>query len=280
MMLLRSFLCVIAAAVSVPAFGQDADDSQERLPSIKTRTIEYEHNGVTFRGYLAQPASTGDDDDNDDDRPGILVIHEWWGLNDFARKQTRRLAELGYVAFAADMYGEGRTTDDPQQAGQWAGRVQGNRELLRDQADAALEVLEDIDNVDDDRLGVIGFCFGGTVAVELGYDEDDVDAVVSFHGNPMPALEDDDDIEASFLILHGTADTLVPEARLKAFASALDRRNAQHRIIRYDGAKHAFMNPAADDLAMEGVGYDAQAARQAWADMQAFFNEVFTSEDD
>lgn len=244
-----------------------ADDPPE--PVIETRTVEYTKDGVTYRGYLAKPRELKGQ------VPGILVIHEWWGLNEFAKLQTRRLAELGYVAFAADMYGDGRTTSDPQQAGQWSGELYNNRRLLRSRAEEALNVLEDVEGVDDDRLAVIGYCFGGTVAVELGYETDDVKLAVSFHGNPMPAREQDDDIEARFLVLHGTADTLVPEEVLTAFSRVLDAKGARYRIIRYDGAKHSFTNPAADALDMDGVGYDAYAARRSWAHMRELFDEVF-----
>ena len=270
-------LLIVSACLFVSNAHADDAPAQATPPAaaesrpIETRTFEYEKDGITFRGYLAKPA------DLTDEVPGILVVHEWWGLNDFAKQQTRRLAELGYVAFAADMYGEGRTTTDPQQAGQWASQVLNDRSIARKRAEEALDVLEDVDEVDDDKLGVIGYCFGGTVAVELGYEEDDVEVVVSFHGNPMPARERDDDVEARFLILHGTADTLVPEERLTAFSNALDAKGVQYRIIRYDGAKHSFTNPAADALGMEGVGFDEYAARRSWSHMRETFDEVFGS---
>lgn len=260
--LLLAFACfdVVAGNADVPAAA---------APQIETRVIEFEHDGVTYQGYLARPR------DIDGEVPGVLVIHEWWGLNEFARLQTRRLAELGYVAFAADMYGNGRTTDDPQVAGRLAGQLYADRPMMRRRAVLGLATLAQQTGVDNDRLGAIGYCFGGTVAVETGYAKTPLKAAVSFHGNPMPAQAGDENIAARFLILHGTADTLVPEQRLEAFSEALEEHGAEYRIIRYEGAKHSFTNPAADALGMDGVGYDAQAAAKSWADMQAFFNEVF-----
>jgi dienelactone hydrolase len=241
-------------------------------PSIETRVVEYEKDGVKFHGYLAQPR------EREGDVPGVLVVHEWWGQNEFAQLQARRLAELGYIAFAADMYGEGRTTDDPQRAGQLAGQLYNDRDLLRSRVGAALDVLSEQPGVDAQRLGAIGYCFGGTVVVELGYSHSKAKAVVSFHGNPMPAREGDDEIKANMLILHGTADTLVPDDVLEAYSKAMKAREGIYRIIRYQDAKHSFTNPAADVLEMEGVGYDEQAARRSWADMRRFFNEVFNEQ--
>ncbi|MEX0886308.1 MAG: dienelactone hydrolase family protein [Phycisphaeraceae bacterium] len=238
---------------------------------IETRTVTYEHDGVAFVGYLAQPAELADDAE----RPGVLVVHEWWGLNDFTRDRTERLAELGYVAFAADMYGQGEATDDPQQAGAWAGAVSSDRDEMRARAQAALDVLARHDNVAEDQLAAIGFCFGGTTAVELGYAAEHLKGVVSFHGNPQPAREQDENINASFLILHGAADPLVSDEDLDAFAQPLMQRELEHRIVRYDGARHSFTNPAADGLDNDAAAYHADAAERAWHEMQALFEDLF-----
>lgn len=244
-----------------------------QTPQIETRTIEYREDGVTYRGYLARPQAVAGEQPGE--RPGVLVVHEWWGLNEYAKQRTRELAELGYVAFAVDMYGEGKTTDDAAQAGKWAGALYTNREKMRDRAEAGLEVLEDLDGVDDDRLAVIGYCFGGTVATELAYEDDDLTGAVSFHGNPMPAMADDDDIEARILVLHGDADPLVSDAELKAFTDSMDRKRVNYRVIRYPDAKHSFTNPDADDLGMDGVGYNAEADEKSWADMKEFLADIF-----
>lgn len=253
----------LAAAACILALGSHA------RAEIETEDVPYEHDGVSFVGYLARPA------ERDGERPGILVVHEWWGLNDYVRQRTRDLAEMGYIAFAADVYGEGKATDDPEQAGAWAGAVRGDRDLFRDRLQAALDTLAESEGVDDDRFAVIGFCFGGTGAVEIGYASDDIDGVVSFHGNPMPARDSDDDIEARFLILHGDADPMVSDEDLQAFADPLDERGVDYRIVRYEGALHAFTNPAADVLDNDAVGYHAEAAEQSWLEMQTFFDEIF-----
>lgn len=261
--MLRFLLAAVAMGLSASTTVAQA------TPGVETRTVTYQDDGVTFRGYLAKPqAARGE-------LPGVLVVHEWWGLNDYVKRRARQLAELGYVAFAADMYGGGKTTDDPKQAGQWAGALYNDRKELRDRAEAGLEVLADLPGVDEDRLAAIGYCFGGTVAIELAYEEDDLDGVVSFHGSPKPALDEDDDIEARILVLHGDDDPTVSDADLKAFTDSLDARHADYRVIRYEGAKHGFTNPAAADAGMDAVAYNREADEQSWAAMKAFLEDVF-----
>ena len=260
-------MSVLVGALSCSAAGQ-------AQPDVETRVVGYEHDGVRLEGYLARPrGATGE-------LPGVLVVHEWWGLNDYAKRRAREVAALGYVALAVDMYGAGQVTQDAEQAGRWSGALYGNRELLRDRAEEWLEVLEDLEGVDDDRLAAIGYCFGGTVAIELAYEDDDLDAVVSFHGSPKPALEDDDDIDARFLVLHGDADPMVSDADLKLFTDSLDRRDVRYKVVRYDGAKHGFTNPDADDAGIEGVAYDEAADRQSWEAMKTFLRQVFAEDDD
>lgn len=237
------------------------------VAALHTETVEYSAGGVTMQGYLAY------DDAAEGPRPGVLVVHEWWGLNDFAKQKAEQLAQLGYVAFAADMYGGGRMTTDPQQAGQWAGQVRGTP-ALRQRAQAALEVLVRQEQVDLERLGAIGFCFGGTTVLELAYSGADLDGVVSFHGGlTMP--QEGDDIRARILVLHGAADSSVPVETVQQFWRTMEQREVNWELVVFAGAKHGFMNPRADLVGMEAVGYDAQAAERAWRDMRLFFWEVF-----
>jgi dienelactone hydrolase len=142
---------------------------------VKTRAISYEYGGVTFKGHLAWgDAAKGK-------RPGVLVVHEWWGLNDYARQRAEQLAGLGYVAFACDMYGEGKNTEHPREAGQFAGEVRKNIKVWQGRAQAALKVLRDQEQVDANKLAAIGYCFGGSTALQLAYTGADLKAVVTFH---------------------------------------------------------------------------------------------------
>lgn len=231
---------------------------------IQTRSVEYEVGGTTHVGYLAY------DDSDDTARPGVLVVPEWWGLNDYAKQRARELAAAGYVAFAADMYGNGKTTQDPQQASSWSTEAKSN---LRGLGQAALDQLAAAPRVDDAHLGAIGFCFGGTSVLELAYSGAPVDAVVSLHGH-LPPPASSDEVDASILVLHGAADPMVKMADVTRLAEALDARdNLDWHLAMYGHAKHAFTNPAADSYGIDGVAYDEAAATRAWSHTQTFLAE-------
>lgn len=233
---------------------------------IRTETLSYEVDSTEHRGYVAY------DDSLEGPRPGVLVIHEWWGLNDYAKQRARDLAELGYVAFAADMYGGGRTTEGPAKAGEWSSAASSE---LRGLASAGLAQLSAHPRVDTDRLAAIGFCFGGTTVLQLAYSGADLSGVVGFHGN-LPVPEADDVIDAALLVQHGAADPLVPAADANAWQQAMaEREGVDWHFVAHGGAKHAFTNPAADELGMDAVGYDAAADQRSWAHMQRFFDEIF-----
>lgn len=237
---------------------------------IATETVPYSHDGVELEGYLAVPVGEA--------KGAVMVVHEWWGLNDYARMRADMLAELGYVAFAVDMYGKGRVTNDPGQAGQWAGEVTGDRAKYRARALAGLEAFTNTGTIAEGmKIAAIGYCFGGTTVTELAYSGADLAGVVSFHGNPKPAMESDT-INASILICHGDADSLVSDESLNAATDALDAKGADWLLIRYAGAKHAFSNPDADSYGMPPVGYDAKADKRSWGHMQSFLSEVLDSE--
>jgi dienelactone hydrolase len=242
----------------------------EAQAKLITRTLEYRQNGTVCKGYLAY------DDAFAGRRPGVLVVHEWWGLNDFARTKAEQLAGLGYVALAADIFGRGATTADPQQAAQWAGEMKNNPQLLRARAGAALKALAGAAPADPQRLAAIGFCFGGTTVLELAYAGAPLAGVVSFHGGlTVPRPEDDQQIKAKFLVLHGADDTHVPPKDVAAFEAAMRRAGTDWVLVSYGGAVHAFTNPAAGSNKASGVAYDAKAARRSWRCMQDFLKEIF-----
>lgn len=239
--------------------------------AVTTETVRYQIDDREHVGYLAY------DDDLTLPAPGILVVHEWWGRNDYAERRARELAEMGYVAFAADMYGGGRTTEDPGQAGNWSKAAQPH---LRARGQAALGILAEHPRVDAGRLAAIGFCFGGTSVLELAYSGADVDGVVSFHGN-LPLPTDNDEIGADLLVLHGAADPFVPPKDVNAWQREMNRRaDVDWHFTAYGHALHAFTNPGADDHDLDGVAYDATAARRAWQHMQRFLAETFDAEDE
>jgi dienelactone hydrolase len=258
-------LMLLAGALALLCLSLTAADA-----GLVTKTVAYRQDGTVMQGFLAY------DDGLQGKRPGVLVVHEWWGLNAFARAATEKLAGLGYVALAADIYGGGVTTKDPAEAGKLAGALRGNPDLLRARAQAALKVLATDPRVDGKRLAAIGFCFGGTTVLELAYSGADLAGVVSFHGG-LPKVRPDDlkQIKAAILVLHGADDPHVPAADIAAFQEAMRQAGADWQMVFFGGAVHSFTNPEAGHNKAAGVAYDARTARRSWQYMQDFFREIF-----
>lgn len=237
---------------------------------VQMQDVTYEHGDVELHGVLAQ------DEAVDEPKGAVLIVHEWWGLNDYAKGRTRQLAELGYVAFAVDMYGAGKVTINADQAGQWAGELYADRSLARGRVVAGLDAFREAAGLEADAPVVaIGYCFGGTTVTELAYTgAPGLVGVASFHGNPKPPAEDDT-IRASLMFCHGDADPLVSNESLAELGDALDAKDADWLLIRYAGAKHAFTNPDADKAGMDAVAYQKTADQRSWRHMRAFFDELF-----
>jgi dienelactone hydrolase len=237
---------------------------------VQSKTIKYKHGDLECRGYLAW------DDAVSGPRPGILVVHEWWGLDDYARSRADQLAKLGYIAFAADMYGEGKVAAHPEDAGKMANQVRANVEDWRKRAAEALEVLKSQPQCDKSKLGVIGYCFGGSTALQLAYSGADVQAVATFHA-ALPAAKPAEAkaIKAEILVCHGAADSFIPPAAIKAFRDALDNAGAKYEFVAYAGAVHSFTVPGADKHNNPGMKYDKAADEDSWKKMQALFARKF-----
>lgn len=236
---------------------------------LKTQVIEYKEGDVVLEGYLAY------DDSFEGKRPGILVIHEWMGLNDYAKMRADKLAGLGYVAFAADIYGKGVRPKTVEEANREATKYKNDRALLRQRVHVALEVLKDQTIVDSKRTAAIGYCFGGTTVLELARSGADVKGVVSFHGGlSTPTPQDARNILARVLVLHGAADPFVPAKELEDFKNEMKQGKVKYKIVQYPGAVHGFTNPA-NKGEIPGALYDALADQKSWKAMQKFFDEIF-----
>lgn len=237
---------------------------------VKTKTISYEYDGVTLKGHLAW------DDAVKGKRPGILVVHEWWGLNDYARKRADMLAELGYVAFACDMYGEGKSTEHPKEAREMATAARKNVKVWQGRARAGLKVLKDQEQVDTSKLAAIGYCFGGSTALQLAYTGADLAAVVTFHAAlPVADAEQAKAIKAKLMICHGAMDKFIPEETILKFRAALEGAKVDYTMIYFGGAVHSFTVKGVDKKGVPGLAYNAAADRRSWAAMQFMFREVF-----
>ena len=238
--------------------------------AVKTQTVTYQVGNVTCQSFLAY------DDSVQGKRPGIVIFPEWWGLNDYARHRAEMLAQLGYVALAADLFGNGQTTNDPGQAGKLAGSLKSNRQVLRQRANAGLDELKKNTNVDGSKLGAIGYCFGGTTAIELGRSGADVKAIVTFHaGLDSPNPSDGKNIKGMVLICHGGDDTFTSQKDLDAFQQEMRQNHVDWQMNIYGNAVHSFSSPGADKHGIPGIAYNAEADRRSWQAMQTLFNEAF-----
>ena len=252
--------CRFLAALA--AFALFAAAAQAKIVG---KTLEYKHDGMTMKGYVAY------DDAMKGRRPGVLVVHEWWGLNDYIKRRARQVAALGYVAFAPDMYGEGKTTRDPKEAGAWSGEVRDKGQLAP-RAQAGLDVLLRQPHVDKSRIGAMGFCFGGSTVLALAYSGADLRGVVTFHGALFPPDETQRTrIKAPILILHGEKDPFVKPETIQQVKDALDAGKVDWYMVTYADAVHAFTNPDADSFHIPGIGYNKKAAERSWDEMQRFF---------
>jgi dienelactone hydrolase len=237
---------------------------------IVTKTIDYQQEGKTFKGYLAY------DDAKKGARPGILVIHEWWGLNDFVKDRARALAKLGYIAFAADMYGDAQVTRDAKEAGAWSGAVRKEPGLLAARAKAGLAVLRKQPQLDQKHVGAMGFCFGGSTVLALAYSGEPLQGVVTFHGSLFaPDETQAKDIKTSIVILTGAEDAFIKPETIDNVRKSFDAANVDWYMVTYAGAHHAFTNPDADNYKLDNIAYNEKAAKRSWAEMEHFFKLQF-----
>jgi dienelactone hydrolase len=245
--------------------------AQTAQARVVTKNVEYRQGSTVLEGYLAY------DDAVQGKRPGVLVIHEWTGINSYIKKRTEQLASLGYVAFAADIYGKGVRPTTPELAGKEAAKYRGkDRTLIRARSAAGLDVLMGNPLVDTGRLAVIGYCFGGTAALELARSGAKVQGTVSFHGGldtPVPA--DALNIRGKVLVLHGADDPHVPPEQVASFQQEMRLAKVDWEMNYYGSAVHAFTNPDSGNDPSKGAAYNAAADRRSWLAMKEFFAEIF-----
>ena len=244
---------------------------------IVTDEIRYRVGEAEFTGYLAY------DDAVEGKRPGVLVVHEWWGLNDHARNRARMLAEEGYTALALDMYGSGKTADHPADAQAFTQEVYSDLTQAEQRFTAAKEVLQEHETVRADDIAAIGFCFGGGVVLHMARVGADLDGVVSFHGSLAGKTEAEADrVQADVLVFTGEADPFVPAEQVQNFVAEMDKAGVQYQVVGYPGVQHAFTNPDADATGARfdmPLAYDREADRDSWQQMLAFFDRLFEGED-
>lgn len=258
-------LSLVSVCLLLVAFVSEA--------AVVGKEVSYEANGKTMKGYIAY------DDKVKGKRPGVLVVHEWWGHNDYSRKRANMLAELGYTALALDMYGDGKQASHPKEAGAMAGEVKKNMKEAEARFNAARELLMKHETTDSKKIAAIGYCFGGGVVLEMARRGVDLDAVVSFHGSlatSSPAKPGD--IKARVLICHGADDPFIKPEHITAIKKEMKPLKSDFVFKDYPNAKHAFTNPAADENGKKfniPLAYNAEADKKSWADMQKFLQDTF-----
>ncbi|HAR75299.1 MAG TPA: dienelactone hydrolase family protein [Psychrobacter sp.] len=238
--------------------------------SIKTfELISTTENGVQLISYVALPENATDDNPV----AGILVAPEWWGVVEHPKSVVERLAEAGYAAVAMDVYGEGKLTTDAAQANMWMEQVLADQEMLMARCQLILNDFSDQLAIDSDNLGAIGFCFGGKIVLDMAREGMPLKAVATFHGNPSAKQPANEKFTAKVLVAHGRDDSMVSMDAIEGLKSELDAANVDYTIDVYDGAKHGFTNPQADERAAKNdvdLGYNETAAKQSWDNMLAF----------
>ena len=243
---------------------------------LVTKEVEYEGGGVKMKGYLAYDGAV------EGKRPAVLVVHEWWGHNEYARERADMLAGLGYVAFAVDMYGDGKTAEHPQDAGKFSSAVMENLDSAEARFLAAVELVKAQEQTDPEKIGAIGYCFGGGVVLHMARRGADLDGVVSFHGSlgtTRPA--EFGDVKAMVLVCHGAADQFISEEQVQAFKQEMNSADARMRFVAYPGALHGFSNPGADMMGEKfglPIGYNKDADENSWEEMKVFFRKAFADE--
>lgn len=236
---------------------------------METKTLSYQASDVAAQGFIA-----GADQKTVSKRPVVLVVHDWSGCNDFAREKAKKIAALGYIGFAVDMYGEGRVGQTNDEKVQLMQPLIQDRARLRDRLLAALSAIREQAEVDTQKVAVIGFCFGGLCALDLARSGADILGAVAFHGLLIPPNLPRQDIKAKILALHGHDDPMVPPEQVHQFQREMIVAEVDWQMHIYGGVQHAFMNPQANDVQL-GTVYNAVAERRAWSSMVNFLQEIF-----
>ncbi|MCZ6540722.1 MAG: dienelactone hydrolase family protein [Nitrospinae bacterium] len=259
------------------SFAACSNSDVQTNGGIQTKEIDYSSGGTTLKGYLAW------DDAVKGKRPGVLVVHEWWGHNEHARERARMLAELGYTALAVDMYGDGKTADHPEKAGEYMNAAMKDWEGSKARFNAAKNLLQSHATVDPERIASIGFCFGGTVSLRMAIAGSDLDAVVAFHAGLPTDTVVPGTVKAAVLVINGSNDAWLDPKAVAAFKQEMAAAVKDFKYITLEGARHAFTNKQAGEFSkkfnLPNLEYSKEADEQSWAALKDFFQRVFSKKD-
>lgn len=272
----KTILLAVMAFSFVACNNADNNEKQpeaaKKTPSIKKETVTYEGDSTSMKGYIAY------DENAEGTRPAVLIIPEWWGVTDYVRGRADQLADLGYVAMVVDMYGNGQVADNPDAAGKLATPFYQNPQMMQRRFDAALAKIKTNPKADTTRIAAIGYCFGGNQVLNLARLGENLDGVVSFHGNLLGVPAEKNKIKADILVCHGNADPFIKPLELDKFKRELDSVGAAYTFRGYDNATHAFTNPEATAKGKQfniPIAYNAAADTASWNEMKTFFGKIF-----
>lgn len=276
MRLFLASLCVLMLAACDA--GNQTSSQTEIAPAqqaqLRSEEITYQVGDTELKGYLVYDANA------DQPRPGVLVVHEWWGQNDYARNRAYMLAQLGYTALAVDMYGDGKVAEHPADAEKFMTEAVSNMDTMQARFEAARNLLQQHSSVDPEQIAAIGYCFGGAVVLEMARQGVDLDGVASFHGllaTTSPAEQGS--LTAKVLVLHGDDDPMVPPEQVEAFKREMEAASADYEFIGYPDVTHGFTNPGATAVGERfslPLAYDHAADEDSWARLQVFLKEIFS----
>ncbi|MCF7560696.1 dienelactone hydrolase family protein [Sabulilitoribacter multivorans] len=251
---------------------EKVEDVEIKEIKLEAKEVEYSADSTQMKGYIVY------DKNIEAKRPGIIVVHEWWGHNDYTRERADMLADLGYTAIAIDMYGDGKQAAHPQDAGKFSGMVMRNIDLAKARFDAAMEVLKSHPSVDTTQIAAIGYCFGGSVVLTMANAGKDLDAVAAFHSGVQLPIMPNDKLKAKVLVANGADDPFVSEESVVNFKKAMDSIQADYEYIAYEGAKHAYTSRGADAMGEKfklPLEYNAEADAKSWEALQNLLNKTF-----
>lgn len=238
--------------------------------AIKEKKVEYKHGEATLEGFLAY------DTKGPKKKPAVIIVHNWNSIDDYEISRTREIAKLGYVAFAADIYGKGVRPKTMEESGALSSSYKNNIPLFRGRLIAAYEEVAKMPNVDPNNIAIMGYCFGGTGALELGRAGADLKGIVSFHGGlKTPDPKDGKNIKGKVLVLHGANDPHVPEAEVLAFQKEMRDAKVDWQLVSYGNAVHSFTEKEAGNDNSKGAAYNEAADKRSWEAMKVFFKEIF-----
>ncbi len=270
-LLALAFIAVVITACGSQNNQQNKEIVEEEV-NIVGETVDYQSPSTELKGYIAYNES------QEGKRPGVIVVHEWWGHNDYTRERADMLAELGYVALAVDMYGDGKQAEHPDDAGKFAGMVMSNLDEAKARFDAALETLKANPNVDQNKIAAIGYCFGGSVVLSMANAGYDLDAVAAFHSGVQLPIPPSENIKAEILVAQGADDPFVSAESVVTYKEAMDQVGASYTYIEYPGAVHGFTSKGADALGEKfslPLKYQKEADEASWQELQQLFEKAF-----